>query len=257
MRDRDRPPPKPPQCLQSPGLSSPKGGRTLIAEDVVEQAEHRKRLCDPEGYRPACCPGCGHRRVTSMTIEAGGEPMGPGSRCGWCATCVPDVRRAFRCCRRLWPGTYGTTGRRCKRIRSGERRAGRRCRRVRSGGGERGWPAPPPRWWRCCAPRTPPRWNSWPCRSGSARHAASWSLPIKSGSSRRRRRPWARWLRCCIGSAPGCVSSNSGHIGGTGEVWHRRSKSHQKRPPGFDSPGPWTHRTAKKSRCGGSACWAR
>jgi hypothetical protein len=38
--------------------SSQKGG-TLIAEDVVDLETHRRRICDPDGYRPARCPTCG------------------------------------------------------------------------------------------------------------------------------------------------------------------------------------------------------
>ncbi|MFH0810262.1 MAG: DUF6431 domain-containing protein [Pseudomonadota bacterium] len=30
----------------------------MIAEGVLEREEHRRRLCDPDGYRPACCPTC-------------------------------------------------------------------------------------------------------------------------------------------------------------------------------------------------------
>jgi DNA-directed RNA polymerase subunit RPC12/RpoP len=32
----------------------------LIAEQVTDRAEHRRRLCDPDGYRPAECPRCHH-----------------------------------------------------------------------------------------------------------------------------------------------------------------------------------------------------
>ena len=57
---RDRlPPPAPPECLVRPYPSSQKGG-TLIAEDVHDRQEHARRLCDPDGYRPAKCPRCGH-----------------------------------------------------------------------------------------------------------------------------------------------------------------------------------------------------
>jgi hypothetical protein len=37
--------------------SSQKGG-TLIAEAVTERAEHERRVCDPDGYRPAFCANC-------------------------------------------------------------------------------------------------------------------------------------------------------------------------------------------------------
>ncbi len=36
-------------------------GGTLIAEDVVDHAEHLRRLADPDAYRPAECSGCGER----------------------------------------------------------------------------------------------------------------------------------------------------------------------------------------------------
>jgi hypothetical protein len=35
----------------------------LIAEDVTTLAEHHRRLCDPDGYRPASCPGCACPRL--------------------------------------------------------------------------------------------------------------------------------------------------------------------------------------------------
>jgi hypothetical protein len=37
--------------------SSQKGG-TLIAEGVTERAEHDRRVCDPDGYRPSFCANC-------------------------------------------------------------------------------------------------------------------------------------------------------------------------------------------------------
>jgi hypothetical protein len=40
-------------------VSSFKGG-TLIAEEVRDLDAHRRRICDPDGYRPARCPRCGH-----------------------------------------------------------------------------------------------------------------------------------------------------------------------------------------------------
>lgn len=54
---RPRLPPPPPACLVRPYPSSQKGG-TLIAEDVADPAEHARRLCDPDGYRPAECARC-------------------------------------------------------------------------------------------------------------------------------------------------------------------------------------------------------
>ena len=52
-------PPQPPRYLEQPYASSQKGG-TLIAEDVIDLETHERRLCDPDGYRPSCCPRCGH-----------------------------------------------------------------------------------------------------------------------------------------------------------------------------------------------------
>jgi hypothetical protein len=40
-------------------VSSFKGG-TLIAEEVRDLDAHRRRICDPDGYRPDRCPRCGH-----------------------------------------------------------------------------------------------------------------------------------------------------------------------------------------------------
>ena len=52
-------PPQPPRYLKHPYASSQKGG-TVIAEDVTDLATHDQRLCDPDGYRPSCCPRCGY-----------------------------------------------------------------------------------------------------------------------------------------------------------------------------------------------------
>jgi hypothetical protein len=59
MSQNRLPPPEPEACLVRPCPSSQKGG-TLIAEEVTEPAAHERRLCDPDGYRPSRCPGCGH-----------------------------------------------------------------------------------------------------------------------------------------------------------------------------------------------------
>ena len=56
---RDRlPPPDRGVCLVRVRPSSQKGG-TIIAEDVTDRATHDRRVCDPDGYRPAFCPNCG------------------------------------------------------------------------------------------------------------------------------------------------------------------------------------------------------
>lgn len=58
MSQRPAPPP-PPRYLEQCYPSSQKGG-TLIAEDVTDLKTHERRLGDPDGYRPARCPRCGH-----------------------------------------------------------------------------------------------------------------------------------------------------------------------------------------------------
>lgn len=50
-------PPPPAGCLETPYPSSQKGG-TLIAEDVTDVETHRRRLADPDGYRPDRCHNC-------------------------------------------------------------------------------------------------------------------------------------------------------------------------------------------------------
>jgi len=55
-------PPQPPKYLDRPYPSSQKGG-TLIAEDVTDLETHQRRLSDPDGYRPSCCPRCGHGKL--------------------------------------------------------------------------------------------------------------------------------------------------------------------------------------------------
>ena len=44
-------------CLDEAYPSSQKGG-TLIVPEVRDLATHEARLCDPDGYRPACCQRC-------------------------------------------------------------------------------------------------------------------------------------------------------------------------------------------------------
>ena len=60
---QDRPPPLVVEaCLVRLRASSQKGG-TIIAEEVSDLATHDRRLCDPDGYRPAFCPTCGETRL--------------------------------------------------------------------------------------------------------------------------------------------------------------------------------------------------
>jgi hypothetical protein len=35
----------------------------LIIEDVGDLETHERRRCDPDGYRPAACPRCGHDKL--------------------------------------------------------------------------------------------------------------------------------------------------------------------------------------------------
>ena len=56
------PPPGQEACLVRLRPSSQKGG-TIIAEDVTDRATHDRRICDPDGYRPAFCPKCGDRTL--------------------------------------------------------------------------------------------------------------------------------------------------------------------------------------------------
>ena len=76
--------PSPPQAakyLERPYPSSQKGG-TLIAEEVTDLETHRRRLSDPDGYRPRCCPGCGHRKLhvhDYRSRELLGEPRKKGA----------------------------------------------------------------------------------------------------------------------------------------------------------------------------------
>jgi hypothetical protein len=58
MSHQRLPPPEPEDCLIHSRVSRYRGG-TLIAEDVQDLATHRRRLADPDGYRPERCPRCG------------------------------------------------------------------------------------------------------------------------------------------------------------------------------------------------------
>lgn len=58
MSQNRLPPPESEACLFRLRSSTQKGG-TLIAEEVTDHATHERRICDPDGYRPASCPRCG------------------------------------------------------------------------------------------------------------------------------------------------------------------------------------------------------
>jgi hypothetical protein len=51
------PPPPAGRCLETPRKSRYRGG-TVIAEDVHDVEEHRRRMACPDAYRPASCLGC-------------------------------------------------------------------------------------------------------------------------------------------------------------------------------------------------------
>ena len=58
------PTPAPPLCLTRPYAAKPdQRGGTLIAENVIDRAEHRRRLSDPDAYRPVRCLHCDHDRL--------------------------------------------------------------------------------------------------------------------------------------------------------------------------------------------------
>jgi hypothetical protein len=56
------PPPLPPVCLLRTYLSRGVKGGTVIAEDVDDLEVHRRRILDPEAYRPSSCWCCGRER---------------------------------------------------------------------------------------------------------------------------------------------------------------------------------------------------
>lgn len=56
------PPPSAERCLDASRVSRFKGG-TVIAEDVRDLDEHRRRMSDADAYRPSACGRCGNDRV--------------------------------------------------------------------------------------------------------------------------------------------------------------------------------------------------
>ena len=92
-------PPAVPACLSTPDSAKPgqKGG-TLIFEGVESLDEHRRLICDPDGYRPERCLHCGclclhaheFRERTLIGIESGSV----------------ETIRCYRCtdrkCRAVW-----------------------------------------------------------------------------------------------------------------------------------------------------------
>jgi len=90
-------PPPAPECLERRYRSSQKGG-TLIAEDVLDLAAHERRICDPDGYRPARCERCGHSVLHVHDYRERvlrGEPDRPVTR-------IVRHRCAHRDCHAIW-----------------------------------------------------------------------------------------------------------------------------------------------------------
>jgi hypothetical protein len=87
-----------------------KGG-TIIAEDVLELAEHLERLLDPDSYRPAECRSCGCERSHAHCFrerilreaDPGEPPLVVPIRLFSCAACgaVFTILPAF-IARHLW-----------------------------------------------------------------------------------------------------------------------------------------------------------
>jgi transposase-like protein len=90
--------PAPPACLNRPYCARPnQTGGTLIAEDVREPNEHRRRLLDPDDYRPCACPTCRGSRLHAHSYRERRIKIGGG------ISTEEQVRR-YRCvaCRAVW-----------------------------------------------------------------------------------------------------------------------------------------------------------
>lgn len=97
MTDHRPSPPEPEECLTRSRVSRYKGG-TLIAEDVDDDAAHRKRLASG-GYRAPWCPRCG---FTVLHVHDYVERRPRGERD--LAQVIPIVRYicASPACRATW-----------------------------------------------------------------------------------------------------------------------------------------------------------
>lgn len=85
-----------PAYLNTPYAAKPgQKGRTLIAEDVHDLDEHRRRLCDPDAYRPDCCPYCG-RFLQTLDLRSRKLRDHPDS--------AEELIRRYRCrpCHAVW-----------------------------------------------------------------------------------------------------------------------------------------------------------
>ena len=87
--------PAPPACLTTPYSSKPsqKGG-TLIAEDIVDLEGHRRRLADPDGYRPERCGYCGVPRPHGHGFRERVLLNDPVARCASIRRYLCSARRA-------------------------------------------------------------------------------------------------------------------------------------------------------------------
>lgn len=89
-------PPPAEKCLETSRVSRYRGG-TVIAEDVEDMTEHRRRLADVDRYRPAHCGRCGgaHVHVHTRPVR---KPRGDSSL----PAAIPILQ--FRCaeCGATW-----------------------------------------------------------------------------------------------------------------------------------------------------------
>ena len=93
---RDRlPPPEPEACRVRLRPSTQKGG-TIIAEDVVDRETHERRICDPDAYRPSCCPRCGARTLPVHDYRERVRRADPD------APIATVVRHLCVACRAIW-----------------------------------------------------------------------------------------------------------------------------------------------------------
>ena len=89
MTDQRITPPREAACLSRMSPSAQRGG-TLIAEFVVDLESHQHRIKDPDGYRPASCPSCGHSTLhlhdyrQRASQQVGGEVTVARYRCAAC-----------------------------------------------------------------------------------------------------------------------------------------------------------------------------
>lgn len=105
------PPPQPPVCLRRSYASREIKGGTIIAEDVLDLAEHQKRLLNPDNYRPEECRNCGcekthahcFRERTLREADPGQPPVIVAIRVFFCRSCgaVFTILPAF-IARHLW-----------------------------------------------------------------------------------------------------------------------------------------------------------